>query len=156
MRYNIKFAQKTHTDLGSAEIVRKFSDGKEKVEGVYNKNHAPDTTTTVRIKSNGYNKVFIDIEQERLNEIVPFFGLVSKDNQLIKTANKDFALDEFWLSQDLMKEIKHSGDSIDTSTVDGELWYSVFKADPDFYVDEPGSKRPESMSTVKFIVVPEK
>ena len=156
MIFNIKFAGHTHADLGSGEIVRKFNDGKEKVEGVYSKTHGPDTMSTVRVKTNGSNKVYIDMEQEELTKIVPLFGLVNRDEKLIMDANKNFALDDFWLNNELMFDIKHSGAKINDEDHDGKFWLSVFKADPEFYVDVPGSKRPENMSKVRFVVVPEK
>ena len=155
MRYNVQFAGNSHNDLATGEIVRKFNDGREKVEGVYSRTSGPDTSSTIRVKNNGSNKVYVALSQKELNELVPAFGLINEKNELIETAKIDFALDPFFINNELFIDIKHTGITLDDNEKKDKFWLGVFKADPEFFVDVPGAKRPETLSMVRFIVTQE-
>lgn len=160
--YVVKFnPRRISSFLTSGTTVNRKNDGTEEIEGTFKERAIPDTATTIAVRKDSHNnRPLINITQEKLDKIVPHFGLIDKDkNEMIKSAKLDFGLDLFWNHPELYLEIKNAGLEL-SITDDPEMspkdhfWFDVMKADPLFYVDDGTQRRPETMSEVMFLVVP--
>lgn len=159
--YVVRFNDRRISEhLSSGTTIRKVK-GQEVVEGTFKNRAMPNTSTTIAVRKElPSNRPLINISQETLDKIVPYFNLIDlvKDER-IETAKVDFGIDAFWNHPELFLPIDNKGIEL---TIDDDptknpidfFWLSVMRADPDFFVDDGTQRRPETMSEVKFIVQP--
>lgn len=161
MVYTIRYNQdQINPAFSKGGVIKKAKDNSDVPVREFDGHAMPETTTTIRILKDQNRVPFVRLTQEELDLIVPSFGLIDDVNKkVIKTANVNLGVDDFWNHPELSLEInnfdtKLSVTDINTTPI-AYFWLQTMKADPRFWVNDGTQERPENLRQVEFIVTPE-
>jgi hypothetical protein len=145
----------------SAEILRDDKERGQVPEGLHINRMMPDTDTIIGVLKDQNGKPLINIGPEDLEKAVRSFALTYKDKDQtirIDEASLLYGEERFWNHHDLRLEIPNIGMELECegfdSTPINNFWFSVFEKHKFFFIEDGEHERPESMSSVQFIVTP--
>jgi len=162
MKYLIKpNTSSLNSAFRNAEIIRHDKERGEVPEGLHIDRMMPDTGTTIVVMKDQNGKPMIHISEEDLLKAVRAFSLTYRDKDetvRIETASLLYGNERFWNHPELRLEIPNIGMELECLGFDqtpiNNFWFSVLERNKFFFIEDGEHERPESMSSVLFIVTP--